>query len=53
LLYQIKSSVSLDSRKTYTKSWIVWTATLVTNQQDFDALIKPVYKYATETSDEE
>ena len=40
----------LDSRRTYTKSdWIMWTACLTDNQQEFNALVEPIYKYATET----
>lgn len=42
----------LDSRKAYTKSdWIMWTATLSDNQQEFQKFIKPIHKFASETSD--
>ena len=40
----------LDSRRTYTKSdWIIWTATLADNEDQFKKLILPVHKFMQET----
>ena len=42
----------LDNRATYTKlDWEVWTATLTQNQEDFQLLIHPIFKFLNETPD--
>ncbi|AQT69111.1 hypothetical protein STSP2_02298 [Anaerohalosphaera lusitana] len=42
----------LDNRSDYTKlDWIVWTASITGEQDDFEALIAPIVKFLNETPD--
>jgi hypothetical protein len=49
---QNRYGLPLDNRKQYTKlDWILWTATLTQNQEDFQALVEPVCRFLAETPD--
>ncbi|RYG27205.1 DUF4965 domain-containing protein, partial [bacterium] len=42
----------LDNRADYTKlDWIVWTATLTGNRDDFQTLVSPILRFLNETPD--
>ena len=50
LTKQDEYGLPLDSRSHYTKSdWIVWTATMADEDEDFEAFMKPMYKFMNET----
>lgn len=52
LRQQDEYGVPLDSREHYTKAdWLVWAATLANRQEDFLALIEPLWKALDETPD--
>ncbi len=43
--------VPLDSRTHLTKTdWSIWSATLASNQDDFETIIQPIYSYLDHTS---
>ncbi|RIV26907.1 DUF4965 domain-containing protein [Fibrisoma montanum] len=49
LTKQQRFGLPLDSRRTYTKSdWIVWTATMTDDPDEFRALIEPIVRFVNQ-----
>lgn len=49
---QNRFGLPLDNRREYTKlDWVLWTATLTQNRDDFVALVRPVHLFLDETPD--
>ncbi|MGE3638564.1 MAG: DUF4965 domain-containing protein [Pirellulales bacterium] len=49
---QNRFGLPLDNRERYTKlDWILWTATLTQDKDDFHTLVAPVYRFLEETPD--
>lgn len=52
LKVQNQFGLPLDNRSTYTKlDWILWSATLTENHDDFTALVQPVFEFLQKTPD--
>ncbi|MCO6042497.1 DUF4965 domain-containing protein [Aeoliella sp. ICT_H6.2] len=49
---QNRYGLPLDNRREYTKlDWVLWTATLTQNEDDFKSLVRPVHRFLNETRD--
>lgn len=49
---QNQYGLPLDNRSDYTKlDWVLWTATLTEDRDDFDTLVAPVHRFLNETPD--
>lgn len=49
---QNEYGLPLDCREKYTKTdWVLWTASMAENPEDFNALVEPIYSFYNETTD--